>query len=277
VESMITIGGDLSVPRLGYGAMRLCGPRVLGRPVDDNNAHEVLKRAVKLGVGLIDTADAYGPHVNEEQIAEALYPYPSGLLIASKCGSTRPEGRWVPNGRPAYLRSACEGSLKRLRVERIDLYQLHSPDPHVPLAESIGALAELQREGKIRYVGISNVSVAELREAQGVTRIVSVQNEYNVGNRESEDVLEACEREGIAFLPYFPIDGGDLATSGGPLARVAAAHGAKPAQVALAWLLQRSPAIAPIPGTSSLTHLAENVASARLVLTQDEWDELDRG
>jgi pyridoxine 4-dehydrogenase len=277
MDSMITIGGDLSVPRLGFGAMRLCGPRVLGRPADDANAHAVLKRAIELGVGLIDTADAYGPYVNEEQIAEALYPYPDGLLIASKCGSTRPEGRWVPNGRPAYLRSACEGSLKRLRVEHIDLYQLHSPDPHVPLAESIGALAELQREGKIRHVGISNVDVAELEAAQAITAIASVQNEYNVGNRESEAVLEACERQGVAFLPYFPIDGGDLATAGGPLARIATAHGATPAQVALAWLLQRSPAIAPIPGTSSLAHLAENVAAARLILSRDEWDELDRG
>jgi aryl-alcohol dehydrogenase-like predicted oxidoreductase len=277
MESMITIGGDLSVPRLGFGAMRLCGPRVLGRPADDANAHAVLKRAVELGVALIDTADAYGPHVNEEQIAEALYPYPSGLLIASKCGSTRPEGRWVPNGRPEYLRSACEGSLKRLRLERIDLYQLHSPDPHVPLAESIGALGELQREGKIRHIGISNVGVTELEEAQAVAAIASVQNEYNVGNRESEAVLEACEREGVAFLPYFPIDGGDLAKSGGALARIAAAHGATPAQVALAWLLARSPSIAPIPGTASLAHLAENVAAARLELTQDEWDALDRG
>ncbi len=277
MEASITIGGDLRVPRLGFGAMRLCGPRVMGRPADDANAHAVLRRAVELGVRLIDTADAYGPHVNEEQIAEALYPYRDGLLIASKCGLTRPEGRWIPDARPERLRAACEGSLRRLRLERIDLYQLHAPDPDVPYAESIGALAELQREGKIRHVGISNVDVAELEEAAAVVPVASVQNAYNVANRESEPVLEACERKGIAFLPYFPIDAGDLAKAGGTLEKVATAHGASAAQVALAWLLQRSPALAPIPGTSSLAHLEENVAAAQLVLSGDEWDALDRG
>jgi pyridoxine 4-dehydrogenase len=277
VESTITIGGDLTVPRIGFGAMRLCGPRIMGRPADDANAHAVLRRAVELGVRLIDTADAYGPFVNEEQIAESLAPYREGLVIASKCGTTRPEGRWVSDGRPAHLRSACEGSLRRLRVERIDLYQLHAPDAKVPLAESIGALAELQREGKIRHVGISNVTLAELEEAESIVPIVSVQNAYNVGNRESETLLETCERKGIAFFPYFPIDGGDLAKAGGTIARIARAHGTTTAQIALAWLLQRSPALAPIPGTSSLAHLEENVAAARIELTQAEWDALDNG
>ncbi len=277
MDSTLAIGGDLRVPRMGFGAMRLCGPRVMGRPADDANAHAVLKKTYELGVRLIDTADAYGPHVNEEQIAEALWPYPEGLLIASKCGNTRPEGRWVPDGRPASLRAACEGSLKRLKLERIDLYQLHSPDPKVPLAESVGALAELRREGKIRHIGLSNVDVDELEEAEQIVPIVSVQNAYNLGNRSSEPVLEACERRGIAFLPYFPIEAGDLAKAGGTLARIARAHGATTAQIALAWLLQRSPVVAPIPGTSSLAHLAENVAAAELVLSDEEWSALDKG
>ncbi|HMD03588.1 MAG TPA: aldo/keto reductase, partial [Candidatus Baltobacteraceae bacterium] len=215
----IALGGDLVAPRMGYGAMRLCGPGIMGPPADP--ALAVLRRVVELGVRLIDTADAYGPSINEEQIAQALWMYPEDLVIATKGGSTRPGGRWVPDGRPEHLRQACEGSLQRLRLGAIDLYQLHGPDPNVPYAESIGALAQLRAAGKIRHVGISNVSVAQLDVARAIVPIASVQNRYNIGERSSEDVLRACERHGIAFLPYFPIAAGSLAKAGGALARVA--------------------------------------------------------
>lgn len=259
------IGGELEVNRLGYGAMQLCGPRVTGWPEDRENALGVLRRAVELGATLVDTSDAYGPEVNELQVAEALHPY-DGIVVATKGGLTRRggQGRWPPDGRPEHLRAACEASLRRLRVDRIDLYQLHRPDPKVPFADSVGALKELRDEGKIRHVGLSNVSVEQLEEARGIVEIASVQNEYNLGNRESEDVLRECERTGVAFLPWYPLDSGELARSGGPVEAIAGAHDSTPAQVALAWLLQHSPVTIPIPGTSSLEHLEENMAAGEL-------------
>ncbi|MEO5576186.1 MAG: aldo/keto reductase [Gaiellaceae bacterium] len=264
------IGGELDVHQLGYGGMRLCGPSIMGWPADREGALAVLRRARELGVDFFDTADAYGPEVNELQFAEALHPY-EGIAVATKGGLTRTEsGAWPPDGRPGYLRDACEASLRRLRVETIDLYQLHRPDPKTPFADSVGALAELQAAGKVRHIGLSNVSVAQLEEARRIVEIVSVQNEYNLGNRESEDVLEACERDGIAFLPWFPLDAGALAKDGGPAEEIARSHGATPAQVALAWLLQRSPVVIPIPGTSSLAHLAENLGASELVLSDGE-------
>ena len=234
----------------------------------------MLRRAVDLGVDFIDTADSYGPDVSEELIAEALHPYPGGLVIATKGGLTRPRpGEWEPDCRPEHLRDACEGSLRRLRVERIDLYQLHTVDPDVPLEESIGALVELRDEGKIAHVGVSNVDADQLARARELIPIVSVQNRYSIGDRESGPVLEACEREGIAFIPWFPLGSGGLATEG-PIARIAQAHDATPFQVALAWLLARSPVMLPIPGTSSVQHLEENVTAARLRLAQEEFEEL---
>ncbi|MGH3102688.1 MAG: aldo/keto reductase [Gaiellaceae bacterium] len=265
------IGGDLVVDRLAFGGMRLCGPQILGYPADRENALAVLRRAVELGVTLIDTSDAYGPEVNELQIAEALHPYPDGLVIATKGGLLRTgAGGWPTDGRPEHLRAACEESLRRLRLERIDVYQLHAPDPRVPIEDSVGALAELRDDGKIRHVGLSNVSVAELERARAVVPIVSVQNRYSVADRSSEDVLQACERGGLAFLPFFPLAAGRLAYGSGVVERVAAAHDATPAQVALAWLLHHSSVTVPIPGTSSLEHLEENLGAAALRLASDE-------
>ena len=265
------IGGELEVHRLGYGAMRLCGPGITGWPADRENALQVLRRAVELGVDFVDTADSYGPEVIELQVAEALYPY-EGITVATKGGLIRPgpTGQWPRDGRPAHLKAACEASLRRLRVETIDLYQLHRHDPKVPFADSVGALRELRDEGKIRHVGLSNVSLAQLEEGRRIVEIASVQNEYNLGNRESEDVLEACERDGIAFLPWYPLNAGELARPGGPVEALASAHGATPAQIALAWLLQRSPVIVPIPGTASLDHLEENMAARELRLGERE-------
>ncbi|MCP9486070.1 MAG: aldo/keto reductase [Gaiellaceae bacterium MAG52_C11] len=276
------IGGELEVHRLGFGGMRLCGPNVTGWPEDRENAISVLRRARELGVDLFDTADAYGPEVNELQFAKALHPY-EGIAVATKGGLTRngrSGGGWPSDGRPEYLKSACEASLRRLRVETIELYQLHRPDPKTPFAESVGALRELHEDGKIRHVGLSNVSVAQLEEARRIVEIASVQNEYNLGNRESEGVLGACEREGIAFLPWYPLDAGVLARPGGPVEEIARAHEATAAQVALAWLLQRSitgagPVTIPIPGTSSLAHLEENTAACELRLTDDDLRRLD--
>jgi pyridoxine 4-dehydrogenase len=265
VTRTFVLGGDLEVRRLGFGAMRLCGPRIMGWPADRENALAVLRRAVELGVNLIDTSDAYGPEVNELQIAEALHPYPDGLVIATKGGLVRDQAaRWNRDGRPEHLRAACEGSLRRLRLQRIDVYQLHAPDPRVPLEESVGALAELRTEGKVRHVGLSNVSVEELERARAIVPVVSVQNRYSVADRSSENVLEACEREGIGFLPWVPLAAGDLARGGRKAAELAERLGATPAQAALAWLLRRSPVMLPIPGTSSLAHLEENVAAADL-------------
>jgi pyridoxine 4-dehydrogenase len=269
--------GDLTVNRMAFGAMRLTGPGVIGEPDDPENAKAVLRRAVELGVNFIDTADSYGPEINERQIEEALHPYPDDLVIATKGGlSHERRGEWLQDGRPERLRAACEGSLQRLRVERIDLYQLHSVDPSVPLEESVGALAELREEGKIRHVGLSNVDARQLARAREVVPIVSVQNRYNLADRHSEGVLEACEREGIAFLPWFPLAFGELTRGAGRLTDVAFAHGLSRAQVAIAWLLQRSPVMLPIPGTSSLEHLEENVASASVGLTETEFADLSR-
>jgi pyridoxine 4-dehydrogenase len=269
--------GDLTVNRMAFGAMRLTGPGVIGGPDDPENAKAVLRRAVELGVNFIDTADSYGPEINERQIEEALHPYPDDLVIATKGGlSHERRGEWLQDGRPERLRAACEGSLQRLRVERIDLYQLHSVDPSVPLEESVGALAELREEGKIRHVGLSNVDARQLARAREVVPIVSVQNRYNLADRHSEGVLEACEREGIAFLPWFPLAFGELTRGAGRLTDVAFAHGLSRAQVAIAWLLQRSPVVLPIPGTSSLEHLEENVASASVGLTETEFADLSR-
>jgi pyridoxine 4-dehydrogenase len=266
--------GDLTVNRMGFGAMRLCGLLVWGWPRDRAKAQRVLRRALELGVNLIDTADSYGPEVNESQIAESLHPYPKGLVIATKGGLVRPNRfTWKEDGRPEHLRSAVEGSLRRLRLERIDLYQLHAPDPRVPFADSVGALAELQRAGKIRHFGISNVTVAQLEEARRIAPVVSVQNEYNFRKRSSDDVLAACERLGIAFLPWFPL-GGKRGVRGARLRRVAQRHGASPMLVALAWLLGRSRAMLPIPGTQSIEHLEENVRAAALKLTPEDLREL---
>jgi len=265
------LGGDLEVRRLGFGAMRLCGPRIMGWPEDRENALAVLRRAVELGVNLIDTSDAYGPEVNELQIAEALHPYPEGLVIATKGGLLRDRnGSWPTDGRPEHLSAACEASLRRLRVDRIDLYQLHAPDSKVPLEDSVGALAELRREGKIRHAGLSNVSLDELERARRVVPIVSVQNRYSLADRASEDVLEACERDALGFLPWYPLATGRLARGSGRLEQIAEKHGATLTQVALAWLLARSPVTIPIPGTSSPAHLEENVAAAQLRLSDED-------
>jgi aryl-alcohol dehydrogenase-like predicted oxidoreductase len=272
----IAIGGALIVNRLGFGGMRLCGPGVWEWPADRENALRVLRRAVELGVNFIDTADAYGPHVNEEQIAAALHPYPKDLVIATKGGSTRAgPGQWGRDGRPEHLKSACEGSLKRLRLDRIDLYQLHTVDPTVSLEEQVGALRDLRDEGKIRFVGLSNVDLEQLRHAERVVQIASVQNNYNVGNRFSEPVLQYCEANGIAFIPYFPLDAGDIAAMEA-LQPIADAHGVTVFQVALAWLLRHSPVTLPIPGTSSLQHLEENVAARSLQLTDAAYVSLEQ-
>ena len=269
--------GDLNVNRLGFGAMRITGPGIWGEPEDPDEAKAVLRRAVEFGINLIDTADIYGPEVSERLIAEALHPYPEGLVIATKGGLTRPEpDRLVPDGRPEHLREACEGSLRRLGVDRIDLYQFHTPDPNVPFEDSVWALAQLRDEGKVRHVGLSNVGVRELEIAIDIVPVVSVQNRYNLTDRSSEAVLQACEREGVGFIPWFPLATGRLARPDGPLGDIAARHDATPSQVALAWLLGHSPAMLPIPGTSSVAHLEENVAAAALELSEDERADLDR-
>ena len=266
----LSIGGDLTVSRMGFGAMRITGKGIWGDPPDRDEAKRVLRRAVELGVDFIDTADSYGPNVSEELIAEALHPYPDGLVIASKGGLLRfkPGPGWPVDARPEHLREALDGSLQRLRVERIDLYQLHRPDPEVPYEESVGALAELKREGKIRHVGVSNVNLDELRRARAVTEIVSVQNRYSPVDRSSDDVLDACERDGLAFLPWAPFEQGKLDDE--VIAEIAGRHGATPYQVGLAWLLARSAVMLVIPGTGSVEHLEENVAAAGLKLNQQE-------
>jgi pyridoxine 4-dehydrogenase len=270
------IGGDLPVHRLGFGAMRITGKGIWGPPEDHDEATRVLQRCLDLGINLIDTADSYGPEVSERLIAEALYPYPDGLVIATKAGLRRPgPDQWREDGRPEYLRAQVLGSLQRLRLERIDLLQLHRIDPKVPVADQIGALTRLQEEGKIRHIGLSEVSVAQIREVQGLADIVTVQNLYNVANRKSEDVLDFCEAESIGFIPWFPLATGELASEGGALARAAERLGAKPSQVALAWLLQRSPVMLPIPGTSKVSHLEENTAAALLELDPDTLQSLD--
>jgi aryl-alcohol dehydrogenase-like predicted oxidoreductase len=262
--------GDLTVNRLGFGAMRVCGPQVWGPPRDRANALAVLRKAYELGHNFFDTADSYGPAVSEELIAEALHPYPADLVIATKGGLTRPSApAWERDARPEHLRRALEGSLKRLRFERIDVYQLHAPDPKVPFAESVGCLAEMQTAGKIRHVALSNVNLKELAEARRIVPIVSVQNRYSVEDRSSDPVLAACGEGGLAFLPWYPLAAGNAMKSA-KVKRVADRHGATPAQVCLAWLLQRSPAMLPIPGTASLRHLEENAGAMRLRLSAEE-------
>ncbi|MGW5139807.1 aldo/keto reductase [Nocardia beijingensis] len=269
------IGGNLPVHRLGYGAMQLTGPGVWGDPKDPDEAVRVLRRAVELGVNFIDTADSYGPFVSEQLIRKALHPYPEGLVIATKAGLTRQgPNEWRPVARPEYLRQQAELSLRHLGVDRIDLYQLHRIDPQVPLADQLGELVALQQEGKIRHIGLSQVTVEQLRQARELATIVSVQNLYNLANRADEDVLNYAERENIGFIPWFPIATGELAAPGGPLAAISAEHGATPAQLALAWLLRRSPVVLPIPGTSSVAHVEENIAAARIELTDAEFEAL---
>jgi pyridoxine 4-dehydrogenase len=271
-----TLGEDLVVNRLGFGAMRLTGRGILGEPENPEEACRVLRRAVELSVNLSDTADSYGPEISERLVAEALHPYPEDLVIATKGGFTRPRGRWVPDGHPEHLREACEGSLRRLKVNHIDLYQLHTPDPKIAFEDSVWALALLREEGKIRHVGLSNVGVRELGIAIDIVPIASVQNRYNLSDRSSEAVLQACEREEVGFIPWYPLAKGRLARPGGPLDEIAARHDATPSQVALAWLLKHSPAMLPIPGTSSVSHLEKNVAAAALELTDEEMAALER-
>ncbi len=271
-----SIGGDLPVHRLGYGAMQLPGPGVWGEPADPQNARRVLRAAVEQGVDFIDTADSYGPVVSERLIAEALHPYPEGLVIATKAGLTRQgPGIWTPVGRPAYLKQQVELSLRTLRLERIDLIQLHRIDAEVPLADQLGAFKELQDEGKVRHIGVSEVSVAELEEARQIVDVVSVQNLYNLTNRQSQDVLDHATEHGIGFIPWFPIATGDLAAPDSPVADIARELDATPSQVALAWLLHTSPVVLPIPGTKSLEHLTENLGAAQLRLSDEDMARLD--
>jgi pyridoxine 4-dehydrogenase len=270
------IGGDLEVNRLGFGAMQLTGRGVWGEPDNPEECRRVLRRAVELGVTLIDTADSYGPEVSERLIAEALHPYPDGLVIATKAGLERSgPGRWHPNGRPEHLRAACEGSLRRLRLERLDLYQLHRIDRNVPVEDSLGTLLELRDEGKIRHIGLSEVTVHQLDRAREIAPIASVQNRFNAADRAAEDVLEACERHGLGFIPWFPLETGALAEPGRLLAEAAERRGATAAQLALAWLLHRSPVMLPIPGTSRVEHLDENMAAAEIELSGDEAREIE--
>jgi pyridoxine 4-dehydrogenase len=276
-SGVFNLGGDLPVNRLGYGAMQLTGPGVWGDPKDPEEAVRVLRRAVELGVNFIDTADSYGPFVSEQLIRKALHPYADDLVIATKGGLSRSgPGDWRPLGRPEYLRQQTELSLRHLGVERIDLYQLHRIDSKVPLAEQLGELVLLQREGKIRHIGLSEVSVAQIQQSRAIAEIVSVQNLYNLSNRKAEDVLEYAEREGLGFIPWFPMATGELARPGGPLDGIAKEHGASPSQLALAWLLRRSPVLLPIPGTSSVAHVEQNTEAARLTLDDAEFEALSR-
>jgi pyridoxine 4-dehydrogenase len=271
------LGNDLPVARLGFGAMRITGKGIWGPPSNRAEAVRVLRRAVELGINFIDTADSYGPHVSEEIIAEALHPYPANLAIATKGGFERPgPDRWLENGKPEHLRAACEGSLRRLRLDRIDLYQLHRIDSKVPAEDQLGTLKELQAEGKIKHIGLSEVTVKQIRNAQTIVPIVSVQNRYSVADRGAEDVLEYCEKENIGFIPWFPLAAGQLSSGDSPIRRVAERLKATPSQVALAWLLSRSPVMLPIPGTSTVKHLEENVAAAGLKIDESKMQELAR-
>jgi aryl-alcohol dehydrogenase-like predicted oxidoreductase len=271
-----SLGGDLPVHRLGFGAMRITGEGVWGEPKDPETAKKVLRRAVELGVNFIDTSDAYGPDVSERLIGEALAPYADGVVIATKGGLTRQgPGKWLPVGRPEYLQQQVEMSLRRLKLDRIELWQLHRIDPKVPVEESLGVIAELQKAGKIRHVGLSEVKPHEIEQARKVIEIVSVQNKYNIGDRAHEDTLEYCEKNKIAFIPWFPVAAGKLAQPGGKLDAAAKQHGATVSQLSLAWLLHRSPVILPIPGTSSVEHLEENVGAAEVRLSDAEWQEIE--
>ncbi len=271
-----SLGGDLTINRLGFGAMRITGDGIWGEPKDRAEAVRVLKRAIELGINFIDTADSYGPEVSETLIAEALHPYPSGLVIATKGGLTRfGPNKWEPLARPEYLRQCVEMSLRRLKLERIDLYQLHRIDPKVPVEESLGALKDLQKAGKIRHIGLSEVSAAEIERAKKTVPIVSVQNQYNLSDRRHEAVLQYCEQHQLGFIPWFPVAAGKLARPGGPLDNAAKQHNASIAQLSLAWLLHHSPVMLPIPGTSSVQHLEENTASAKLQLSPEEWKTIE--
>jgi aryl-alcohol dehydrogenase-like predicted oxidoreductase len=270
-----SIGGDLPVNRLGFGAMRITGKGVWGPPDDHAESLRVLRRAVELGVNLIDTAESYGPHVSEELIAEALHPYPKGLVIATKGGLDRPgPSQWEQNARPERLREELDGSLRRLKLDCIDLYQLHRIDSKVPEGEQFETLAEFQRAGKIRHIGLSEVNVAEIKRASKVFEVVSVQNRYNLADREWESVVDYCEQNGIGFIPWYPLETGKLAARGGKLAKIAEKHQATPAQIAVAWLLKRSPVMLPIPGTSKVKHLEENMAAAKIELSDEEFEAL---
>ena len=276
IVGTFAIGGDLTINRLGYGAMRLTGPGIWGPPKDRDEARKVLQRAVELGVNFIDTADAYGPEVSEEIIAEALHPYREGLVIATKGGFARSgPNKWEMVGRPEYLRQCVEMSLRRLKLERIDLYQLHRIDPKVPVEDSLGALKDMQKAGKIRHIGLSEVSPAEIEQAGKTVKIVSVQNQYNLSDRQHENALEYCEKNNLAFIPWFPVAAGKLAQPGGKLDQVAKQHDATVAQISLAWLLHRSPVMIPIPGTSSVKHLEENMGAAKLHLSTEEWKSIE--
>jgi pyridoxine 4-dehydrogenase len=269
------LGGDLPVHRLGFGAMRITGEGIWGEPKDPAEARKLLRRVVELGVNLIDTADSYGPEVSERLIAEALHPYPKDLVIATKGGLTRSgPGEWAPVGRPEYIRQCVELSLRRLKLDRIDLYQLHRIDAKVPVAETLGALKELQQAGKIRHIGLSEVSVKEIEQAKKTVAIVSVQNLYNLANQQSAEVLDYCTKHQLGFIPWFPLAAGDIAKAGGPLDKAAKAHKATVSQLALAWLLQKSPVMLPIPGTSSIKHFEENMGAAAIKLTASEWADI---
>jgi aryl-alcohol dehydrogenase-like predicted oxidoreductase len=271
------LGGDLQINRLGFGAMRITGEGIWGEPKDAKTAKQVLHRAVELGVNFIDTSDAYGPEVSERLIAEALHPYPKNLIIATKGGLTRSgPNQWAPVGRPEYLRQCVEMSLRRLKLERIDLWQLHRIDPKVPVEESLGAIKELQQQGKIRHVGLSEVTPEEIEQAGKVLHIVSAQNEYNLSDRKNEKTLQYCERHQIGFIPWFPVAAGKLARPGGPLDQLAKQHHATVAQLSLAWLLHRSPVMLPIPGTSSIEHLEENIGAASIHLSDSEWSRIEQ-
>lgn len=272
------IGDDLRVYRLGFGAMRLTGKGIWGPPSDKQESLAVLRRALELGINLIDTADSYGPEISESLIAEALYPYPSHRVIATKGGFVRTgPDQWQANGRPDHLRTALEGSLKRLRLQRIDIYQFHTPDPQVPFEDSVGELIKLKNEGKIRHIGLSNVNPQQLEQARKLTPIVTVQNRYNLADRASEDMVDICLRENIGFIPWFPLATGDLSRDQGLLAQIAAKHNATPGQIALAWLLKRSCSMLPIPGTSSVKHLEENTRAAEIQLTDEEFQAISQG
>jgi pyridoxine 4-dehydrogenase len=272
-----TIGGDLTVFRLGFGAMRITGPGVWGEPKDREGAKRLLRRVVELGINFIDTADSYGPEVSEDLIGEALHPYPKGLVIATKGGFTRQgPNKWAPVGRPEYLRQQAEMSLRRLRLERIDLYQLHRFDDLVPMEESLGALKDLRSEGKIRHIGLSEVTPGQIEQSRALVPIATVQNRYNLLDREHEPALRYCEEHELGFIPWYPVAAGKLAAAGGPLTEAARRHGITAAQLSLAWLLQRSPVMLPIPGTASIAHLEENVAAARVQISPEEWAALER-
>jgi aryl-alcohol dehydrogenase-like predicted oxidoreductase len=284
-SGVFAIGGDLKVYRIGFGAMRITGEGIWGPPANKQEAIAVLRRTLELGINLIDTADSYGPEVSESLIAEALYPYPPEMVIATKGGLLRTgPGQWPADGRPQHLREALEGSLRRLRLDHIDVYQFHRPDPKVPFEDSVGEIAKMRAEGKIRHVGLSNVTVEDLARAQKIVPIVTVQNHYNLAQRQSErmtvqqseEIVDVCERQGIGFIPWNPLSTGELASQGGPLDQIARRHNAQPGQIALAWLLQRSSTILPIPGTSSVKHLEENTMAATIKLTQEEFEVIDR-